>query len=159
MWREAVHAAGQEQGPRYRGVLVFRWASLAWMVSLDVVTRDEFRRPWLVWAGLVVALAWTLVLTLCRPRNKGAVLWVDLGIAADVEVTGADLRAAVVAVLTGRRVPQDQRPSLGCNIKLQHQVEERQRARLRRVRLSSPSAGAPSTGSTPRGRRGCVTGS
>ncbi len=32
-------------------------------------------------------------------------------------VTGADLRAAVDAVLAGRPVPEDQRPSLGCNIK------------------------------------------
>jgi peroxiredoxin len=34
-----------------------------------------------------------------------------------VPVTGADLRAAVGAVLAGRPVPDDQRPSLGCNIK------------------------------------------
>jgi hypothetical protein len=32
-------------------------------------------------------------------------------------VTGSDLRAAVDAVLAGRPVPEDQRPSLGCNIK------------------------------------------
>jgi len=32
-------------------------------------------------------------------------------------VTGADLRAAVDAVLAGRPVAGDQRPSLGCNIK------------------------------------------
>ena len=32
-------------------------------------------------------------------------------------VTGADLRAAVDAVLADRPVPEDQRPSLGCNIK------------------------------------------
>jgi thiol-disulfide isomerase/thioredoxin len=32
-------------------------------------------------------------------------------------VTGADLRAAIDALLAGRRVNQDQRPSLGCNIK------------------------------------------
>jgi thiol-disulfide isomerase/thioredoxin len=32
-------------------------------------------------------------------------------------VTGADLRAALDAVLAGRPVPQDQRPSVGCNIK------------------------------------------
>lgn len=35
----------------------------------------------------------------------------------DVPVTGRDLRAAVEAVLAGRPVPQDQKPSLGCNIK------------------------------------------
>src|SRR5579883_2355110 len=32
-------------------------------------------------------------------------------------VTGADLRAAIEAVLTGRPVSSEQRPSLGCNIK------------------------------------------
>lgn len=32
-------------------------------------------------------------------------------------VTGADLRAAIDAVLAGRAVREDQRPSVGCNIK------------------------------------------
>ncbi len=32
-------------------------------------------------------------------------------------VTGADLAAALDAVLSGRPVPQNQRPSMGCNIK------------------------------------------
>jgi peroxiredoxin len=36
---------------------------------------------------------------------------------SDVPVTGNDLRAALDAVLAGRPVPADQRPSLGCNIK------------------------------------------
>ena len=35
----------------------------------------------------------------------------------DVPVTGADLRAAIDAVLEGGAVSQEQRPSLGCNIK------------------------------------------
>ena len=35
----------------------------------------------------------------------------------DLPVTGEDLRAAVDAVLAGRPVPDDQRPSMGCNIK------------------------------------------
>jgi thiol-disulfide isomerase/thioredoxin len=35
----------------------------------------------------------------------------------DVPVTGDDLRAAAAAVLAGRAVPGEQRPSLGCNIK------------------------------------------
>lgn len=35
----------------------------------------------------------------------------------DVPVTGADLRAAVEAVLEGRPVDTDQRPSMGCSIK------------------------------------------
>ena len=35
----------------------------------------------------------------------------------DIPVTGADLRAAIDALLAGHPVPAEQRPSLGCNIK------------------------------------------
>ena len=35
----------------------------------------------------------------------------------DVPVTGEDLRAALDAVLAGQPVPEDQKPSIGCNIK------------------------------------------
>lgn len=35
----------------------------------------------------------------------------------DVPVTGSDLRASLDAVLAGRTAPEDQKPSLGCNIK------------------------------------------
>ena len=34
-----------------------------------------------------------------------------------IPVTGADLRRAIDAVLTGQSIPEPQRPSLGCNIK------------------------------------------
>lgn len=34
-----------------------------------------------------------------------------------IPVTGADLRAALDAVLAGQPVPEDQKPSIGCNIK------------------------------------------
>src|ERR1700751_4011910 len=34
-----------------------------------------------------------------------------------VPVTGKDLRSAIDAVLEGRRISEDQKPSLGCNIK------------------------------------------
>jgi len=34
-----------------------------------------------------------------------------------VPVTGADLRVAIDAVLEGRPVPEEQKPSMGCNIK------------------------------------------
>jgi hypothetical protein len=35
----------------------------------------------------------------------------------DLPVTGADLRAAIEAILEGRPQAEEQRPSLGCNIK------------------------------------------
>ena len=34
-----------------------------------------------------------------------------------VPVTGKDLRAAIDAVLAGKPVPAEQKPSIGCNIK------------------------------------------
>jgi hypothetical protein len=37
--------------------------------------------------------------------------------AATIPVSGADLRAALDAVLSGQPVPVDQKPSIGCNIK------------------------------------------
>jgi signal transduction histidine kinase len=84
MAQETIGVAGQgrDRGPRHRGVLMFRWASLAWMVSLDLASRHEFRRGWLVGAGLAVAVAWTVVLTFLKPRNDDAVLWADLVIGA-----------------------------------------------------------------------------
>ena len=36
---------------------------------------------------------------------------------SDIPVTGKDLRAALDAVLAGKPVSQDQKPSIGCNIK------------------------------------------
>lgn len=35
----------------------------------------------------------------------------------DTPITGADLRAAIDALLTGQAIPAEQRPSMGCNIK------------------------------------------
>ena len=35
----------------------------------------------------------------------------------NVPVTGRDLRTALDAIIAGRKVPEDQRPSIGCNIK------------------------------------------
>ncbi|MGD8501054.1 MAG: hypothetical protein PVJ86_10430, partial [Phycisphaerales bacterium] len=35
----------------------------------------------------------------------------------NIPVTGADLRAALDAVLEGKDVPTEQKPSIGCNIK------------------------------------------
>jgi hypothetical protein len=36
---------------------------------------------------------------------------------SDVPVTGKDLRAAIELVLADKPIPENQRPSIGCNIK------------------------------------------
>lgn len=41
----------------------------------------------------------------------------------DVPVTGKDLRAAMDAVLAGKPVPADQKPSVGCNIKWKPEMQ------------------------------------
>ena len=43
--------------------------------------------------------------------------WTTAGRAARPPVTGADLRAALDAVLEGEPMPEEQKPSMGCNIK------------------------------------------
>jgi peroxiredoxin len=62
----------------------------------------------------------------------------------NVPVSGIDLRAAVEAVLAGRAPSEDQKPSIGCNIKWRRGAEpdyfhptfvERVVRRLRRIRL------------------------
>ena len=40
----------------------------------------------------------------------------------DIPVTGKDLRAALDAIIAGRPVPGNQKPSIGCNIKWKDQV-------------------------------------
>jgi signal transduction histidine kinase len=83
--RGVVH----DRGPRSRGVLLYRWASLVWMGALSLATRSSFRNPWLAWAGLAVATAWTLAVTFVPRRLRGLVLWLDLAVAsALVAVSG-----------------------------------------------------------------------
>jgi len=41
-----------------RGILVFRWATLGWMVVLAVNTPTGFARPGLAWGAVAVAGGW-----------------------------------------------------------------------------------------------------
>ena len=65
-----------------RGVLVFRWVALAWMVTIAVIDAgaDEFRREALAWASIGVAGAWTVWLTVPARRWGRVTLAVDLGV-------------------------------------------------------------------------------
>ena len=63
-----------------RGILVFRWVWLAWMVALAVSASDEFTIPGLAWASIGAAAAWTAWLTATRHRWTTAALWFDLAL-------------------------------------------------------------------------------
>jgi len=64
------------------GVLVFRWASFAWMTALAVLTREDFRAPGLAFGSIAVVGAWSLWFSLTRGWQRPLTLWIDLTLAA-----------------------------------------------------------------------------
>lgn len=96
-------AGAAERGRRVlsAGILVFRWAALAWMTVL-ALTSDPFRRPELAWAMIGAAGGWTAWLTVPRrERAREAMMWFDLALAAAMAIASG----AVVArgeVVAGR---------------------------------------------------------
>ncbi len=66
------------------GILAYRWAAYVWMTVLAIVSKDEFRLPWLAWAAIVVTGVWTAWLTATRAWERAAVRWVDLGLAVSL---------------------------------------------------------------------------
>ena len=63
-----------------RGILVFRWVWLLWMVALAISASEEFTIPSLAWASIGAAAAWTAWLTATRHRWTPAALWFDLAL-------------------------------------------------------------------------------
>ncbi len=66
----------------WAGLLVFRWASLAWFAANTILSELTFRYGPLPWIALVITGAWTLWLTL-PPENqqRPETRWIDLGLA------------------------------------------------------------------------------
>ena len=63
------------------GVLVFRWAALAWMVVLAVTRGQPFARPTLAAVALAAIGGWTAWLTLARAQEHPLVPVGDLALA------------------------------------------------------------------------------
>lgn len=74
-----------------KGLLVFRWLSLAWIVVLAASGTAGYYRPVVTWVAIAVLVAWTGWVTR-RPTLGSAELSIDLGLAA-----GLILVAGVVA--------------------------------------------------------------
>lgn len=64
------------------GILAYRWAAFAWMVTLAVVSREDMSRPGLAVVGLAVAGVWSLWFSLEKAWDLPWARWVDLAIAA-----------------------------------------------------------------------------
>lgn len=60
------------------GILAYRWAALAWMVSLAILSRRELARPGLALAALLVAAGWTAWFTIAKGWEQPLVRWIDL---------------------------------------------------------------------------------
>src|SRR5688500_5492225 len=71
------------------GILVFRWGALAWMAALALTAATQFRRPWLAWSALAIALAWNARITIARGRLSDVDRWIDLGIGVGLMVVSA----------------------------------------------------------------------
>ncbi len=78
--REAPEAEPGMRGLWF-GILVYRWAAFVWMASLAAVTWEDFRRPELALASLVVTFLWCLWFSLTRAWERPVERWIDLGLA------------------------------------------------------------------------------
>ena len=76
--------AAPELEPEMRGlwvgVLVYRWASYAWMTVLAITTRDDLRRPVPALAAAAVVGVWNVWFTVTRAWGRRSARFVDLGI-------------------------------------------------------------------------------
>lgn len=71
-----------------RGVLLFRWAMVAFM-SAVAATGEPFRRPAAAWASIALAAAWTAVLTARGQRRQTGSMLVDFTVCAWLLVASA----------------------------------------------------------------------
>jgi signal transduction histidine kinase len=63
------------------GVVLFRWAALAWMAGLAITAPGGFARAGYAWAGIGCAAAFTAWASVPRPVRTGRSLWVELALA------------------------------------------------------------------------------
>jgi signal transduction histidine kinase len=66
----------------WAGIVVFRWAALAWMTVLAVAGDEPLLRPELAWSAIGAAAAWSAWLTLGGRQETAPARWFDLGLAA-----------------------------------------------------------------------------
>src|SRR3990172_9575494 len=64
------------------GVLVFRWASYAWMTALAILTREDLRAPGVAFGSIVIIGVWSLWFSVTRGWQRPLALWIDLTLAA-----------------------------------------------------------------------------
>ncbi|MGH2723274.1 MAG: sensor histidine kinase [Actinomycetota bacterium] len=64
------------------GILVYRWAALAWMAVLALAAGEPHHRPELVWASIGAAAVWSAWLTVSGTQHQAVARWFDLALAA-----------------------------------------------------------------------------
>lgn len=96
-----VSEADRARGVLSVGLMLFRWAALAWMIALALTVPGGFARPGLAWAGIAAAGAWTVWMTIPGQQRSSPSLWIELALALGIIVLGG-LVAPDGAVVTGR---------------------------------------------------------
>lgn len=94
-----ISAADRATNSLAKAILVFRWAAFVW-VAVNAWSEPGYTRPGLVAVSLTVIGAWTAWLTLSKARVRGAVLAIDIAVAAAANiVSGLVVPAGQVVVL------------------------------------------------------------
>lgn len=82
----------------WTGILAYRWAAFAWMVTLAVVSREDMRRPVFAVVGLAAAGAWSAWFSLAQAWERGWARTTDLVISsALVAISGFVMDAGATA--------------------------------------------------------------
>ena len=75
---EAVSSAERSRRTLIRGVLLFRWVWLVWLVTMAATASEDLRRPTLALIAVGAAVVWTSWLSLKNRRFGDVVLAIDL---------------------------------------------------------------------------------
>lgn len=84
-----------------RGVLVFRWMWLGWMILLAVTASEEFRLEGLAWASVGAAAAWTVWLSVTNRAWTQAALYFDMALCVWL-ICASGLVVEAGGVISGR---------------------------------------------------------
>lgn len=79
---DAVRMAEPGRRGLFIGILVYRWATLAWMTALALITRGRLTHGGLAMAVLAFVVAWNVAFTLRRGWERPAWRWFDLSLSA-----------------------------------------------------------------------------
>jgi len=77
---DAVRMAEPGRRGLFVGILAYRWATLAWMTALALISRDRLARGGLALVVLALVIVWNAAFTMRKGWERPSWRWVDLGL-------------------------------------------------------------------------------